>query len=58
MFARFDEIPFDDSLRYQGNCLYKLQREITLIVLDHSPYFLSVVFVLKIGMCLQGLMTL
>ena len=59
VFAWFDEIPLM-TLRYQGNCLYKnhrkLQREITPMVLAPSPYFLLVVFVLKIGMCLQGLM--
>ena len=60
MFAKFDENSIDDSLRYQENSLYKshqkLKREITPIVLAPSPYFLLVVFVLKIGMCLQGLM--
>ena len=61
MFARFDEIPLMTLFkRYQENSLYKsyqkLKKEITPIVLAPSPYFLLVVFVLKIGMCLQGLM--
>ena len=60
MFARFDETPsmtFSDiKLTVYAKAIYKLQREITPKVLAPSPYFSLSVFVLKIGMCLQGLM--
>ena len=59
MFARFDGISSMTLLDIKETVYtihQELQRKITPKVLAPSPYFLLLVFVLKVGMCLQGLM--